>query len=77
MVAMLVRINHQIDIAHLHADMAQSALEHREVLVRTGIDHDVHVVALDDVTVAAAAKSAYLKYSRIELSDRIRAFHFD
>jgi len=77
MVAMLVRINHQIDVAHLHADMAQSALQHREVLIRTGIDHDVHVIALNDVTVAAAAKTADLEYSRIELSDCIRALHFD
>jgi hypothetical protein len=64
MIAVLVRVNHQIDVSNFEADPKKAAFQHREILIGTGIDHHVLIVSLDDVAVTATVQTSDLKNSR-------------
>jgi hypothetical protein len=53
MIAVLVRVNHQIDVPDFEADLEKSAFQHWEILIGTGIDHHLLIISLDDVAVTA------------------------
>src|ERR671915_487461 len=60
-IAVFMRVDDQVDVTNLDADAAQTLFENGKVLVRPRIDHYVHVIALDDVTVATAVEPANLE----------------
>src|SRR5215813_15365583 len=75
MVAVLVGINHQIDISYFEADLKKAPLEYWKILIAAAIDHDIFVVALDDIAVTASVQTADLKNSWLKFGYRRTLFH--
>src|SRR5262245_4964829 len=68
MVAVLVGVNHQIDVSYFEPDLKKPPFEYRKILIAAVIDHHVFIVTLDDVAVTAAIQPADLKNSRLEFA---------
>jgi len=66
MIAVLVGVNHQIDISNFEADPKKPAFQYWKILIGSGINHHVLVISLDDIAVTAAVQPSDLKNSRLE-----------
>src|SRR5262245_34301081 len=62
MVAVLVGVNHQIDVSYFEADLKKAPFEYRKILIAAAIDHDIFVVALDDIAVTASVQTGSEKF---------------
>src|SRR4030095_1024569 len=66
MIAVLVRVDHEIDVSNFEADLEKPAFQYRKILIGTGIDHHVLIISLDDVAVTATVQTSDLKNSRLK-----------
>src|SRR5262245_59971439 len=76
MVAVLVGVNHQIDVSYFEPDLKKPPFEHRKISIAAGIDHHIFVVALDNVAVTAPVQTADLKNSRLKFGYRRTFLHW-